>query len=159
MIAANHRYNHSIAMADWRSQLNHHHAKEKVKLKKLGGFTLIELMITVAIIGILAAVALPSYKSYLIKSDRAVAKAQILDIANRQPQFLVSNRAYASKAQLEASGYTLPAELVGKYTYDVTVGTGASPSYLITFTGTGSQASDGALTLSSDGTKTPAEKW
>lgn len=126
-------------------------------MRKVRGFTLIELMITVAIVGILAAIALPAYTSYILKSNRAVAKAQIMDIANRQPQFLVANRAYADTVQLVASGYALPSELVGKYTYTVTVGSGAMPSYTITFTAAGTQASDGNLTLESNGTKTG--KW
>lgn len=128
-------------------------------MRKIRGFTLVELMISVAIVGILASIAFPSYSAYVIKSNRAIAKAQMLDIANRQPQFLVANRAYATKAQLETSGYSLPSELAGKYTYDVTVGSGTTPSYTITFTATGAQLSDGNLTLNSDGVKTPADKW
>lgn len=128
-------------------------------MKQIRGFTLIELMITVAIVGILSAIAFPSYNAYIIKSNRAIAKAQMLDIANRQPQFLVANRSYATKEQLETSGYTLPSELSGKYTFDVTVGTGTTPSYTITFRAAGAQLSDGNLTLNSDGVKTPADKW
>lgn len=123
------------------------------------GFTLIELMITVAIIGILAAVAYPSYTQYIIKGNRAAAKAQMLDIANRQQQFMLANRAYATKAVLTTSGYALPTEVSAKYSYDITVGTGAVPDYLITFTAIGSQASDGNLTLNSEGVKTPPGKW
>ena len=51
---------------------------------KEGGFTLIELMITVAIVGILAAVAYPSYMNYVKKGLRRAAQAQMLDIANRE---------------------------------------------------------------------------
>jgi type IV pilus assembly protein PilE len=128
---------------------------------KQGGFTLIELMITVAIVGVLSAIAYPAYTSHLIKGNRAAAKAQMLDIANREQQFLLANRAYANKATLEASGYSLPAELTTKYTYDVVPGAGTPPTYVITFTPVvgSSQASDGALTLNSDGVKTPASKW
>ena len=126
---------------------------------KQHGFTLIELMITVAIIGILAAVAYPSYTSYIIKGNRSAAQAQMLDIANRQQQFMLANRAYATKAVLTASGYALPTEVSTKYSYNITVGTGAVPDYLITFTAIDSQASDGDLTLNSEGVKTPANKW
>ncbi len=123
------------------------------------GFTLIELMITVAIIGILAAIAYPSYQEYIISGNRAAAQAQMMDIANRQQQFLLANRAYASKATLIGSGYGLPSEVSDKYGYDIVVGTGTVPSYTITFTPTGSQASDGVLTLDSAGNKTPLDKW
>ena len=120
---------------------------------------MIELMITLVIVGILAAIAIPSYTSYIVRANRSLAQAQMLDIANRQPQYLVANRAYADKAQLDASGYALPSELSTKYTYDVTVGTGTTPTYTITFTAIGSQVSDGDLTLDSDGRKAPASKW
>ncbi|WP_269469647.1 type IV pilin protein [Aromatoleum toluolicum] len=120
---------------------------------------MIELMITVAIIAILAAVALPNYQQYVIRGKRAAAQAEMMDIANRQQQFLLANRAYASKASLEASGYALPTEVSTNYSYTITVGTGAVPSFTITFTPTGGQASDGALTLNSEGVKTPAGKW
>lgn len=123
------------------------------------GFTLIELMVTVAIVGTLAAIAYPSYTSYLIKANRSAAQAQMLDIANRQQQFLLANRAYASTNTLNSSGYTLPSTLTGKYTHAIVVGTGTVPSFTITFTPTGSQARDGDLTLNSDLVKTPAAKW
>lgn len=123
------------------------------------GFTLIELMITVAIVALLAAVAYPSYTSHVKKSNRRAAQAQMLDIANRQQQFLLANKAYATKAQLTSSGYNLPSDLNGKYDYDITVGTGTVPAFTITFTASGTQASDGSLTFNSEGVKAPADKW
>lgn len=126
---------------------------------KQGGFTLIELMIVVAIVGILAAIAYPSYQQYIIRGNRAAAQSTMMDIANRQQQFLLANRAYASKTTLEASGYALPSELVGKYSYDINVGGGTVPSFTITFTAINAQASDGNLSLDSQGIKDPAAKW
>ncbi|OGV77484.1 MAG: prepilin-type N-terminal cleavage/methylation domain-containing protein [Methylotenera sp. RIFCSPLOWO2_02_FULL_45_14] len=117
-------------------------------------------MITVAIIGILAAIALPSYQQYVIRGNRAAAQAQMLDIANREQQFLMADRAYADTATLAASGYALPTEVSAKYGYAVTVDNAATPpTYTITFTPSGSQSSDGDLTLNSAGVKTPADKW
>lgn len=130
-----------------------------MNMTKHRGFTLIELMITVAVIGILAAVAFPSYVQYIVRGNRSAAQAQMMDIANRQQQFLLANRAYASKTTLESSGYALPSAVSAKYGYDVTVGTDTVPSFTITFTPTGTQATDGALTLTSEGLKTPAGKW
>lgn len=123
------------------------------------GFSLIELMIVVAVVAILASIGYPSYTQYVVRSNRAAAKAQMLDIANRQQQFLLSNRAYASKTTLEASGYSLPTEVGGRYDYSITVGTDTVPSYTITFTPKGPQAGDGTLTLNSEGVKNPPGKW
>lgn len=123
------------------------------------GFTLIELMIAVAIVAIIAAVAYPSYTKQVQKSNRRAAQAEMLEIANREQQFLMANRSYATKAQLTTAGYTLPSTLSNLYTWDVALGAGSVPTFTITFTATGPQADDGALTYTHDGVKGPAEKW
>lgn len=123
------------------------------------GFTLIELMIVVVILAILLMVVLPAYQDQVKRGHRAAAKSEMLEIANRQQQFLLANRAYASKTTLEANGYALPADVAAKYSYAITLGVAAVPSYSMTFTAIGSQASDGNLTITSEGVKTPAEKW
>ena len=130
--------------------------------RKRNGFTLIELMITVAIIAILASIAYPSYQQYIIRSKRSAAQAQMMDIANRQQQFLLANRSYATKDALTASGYALPAEVAANYGYTITLQDPTStevPSFLLTFRPTGSQERDGDLTLDNQGAKTPAGKW
>lgn len=130
-----------------------------MKRTNQSGFTLIELMISVAIIGIIIGIAVPSYQKHIIRTSRSDAQSQMMDIANLQEQFLLANRSYASKATLEVSSYKLPDKVSAKYTYSITLGTGSVPSYLITFTPYGNQASDGVLTLSNDGAKTPTSKW
>lgn len=130
-----------------------------MKLLKQSGFTLIELMVTVAIVGILTTIAYPSYTQYMLRANRAAAQSEMMAIANRQQQFLLTNRAYVDKATLEASGYTLPTDVSAKYNYAVALGGGPVPSFTLTFTAKGTQVSDGDLTLNSNGIKTPADKW
>lgn len=137
---------------------------------KNAGFTLIELMVVVAIIAIIAVLALPSYRDYVLRSNRAAAQAQMLDISNREQQYLLANRDYTNS--LTTLNYTLPTDVDNNYNAAISLdcdanGTtdtseGKPPCFIITFTATGDQAKDGTLVLSSTGTKTragDASKW
>lgn len=129
-----------------------------MKSGRQNGFTLIELMITVVIIGILASIAMPAYQEYVKRGHRAAAQSEMMDIANRQQQFFLANRVYAADAG--ALSYTLPAVVGARYTAGIAPDNAATPpKFTITFTATGAQASDGDLTLDSQGIKMPAAKW
>lgn len=128
------------------------------RARKSGGMTLIELMIVIAIISILAAIAFPSYQDYIIRANRSRAQQFVLEIANREGQYLLDARLYTATIGAGGLNLTAPAELATRYTFIVAL-TGPPPGYLITATAIGGQASDGNLTLDDLGTKTPADKW
>lgn len=129
-------------------------------MEQTKGFTLIELMIVVAIIGILSALAYPSYIEYVTRSHRAAAESHMLDIASKEERYLLDARAYVSS--LTTLGIPTPIEVSEFYSFgtagsEVTVGS-APPSFTITATPIGVQATRdtrcGTLTLRSDGTRT-----
>ena len=124
------------------------------------GFTLLELMVAVAIIGILAPIAIPNYNNYLIKSNRSAAQQFMLSISNTQEQYLLDNRAYASTLGAGGLGMTVPDDVSRKYSIALSGGGVASPtSYQIIATAINGQVSDGDLTLDNTGAKTPVSKW
>lgn len=120
------------------------------------GFTLIELMITVAVIGILTAIALPSYTSHIRKSHRADAQSALMNIASREQQMLLDTRAYSNTLTS-----TVPANVNAHYTVVIAVGTGVAPTFTATATPTGDQAADkcGTLSIDQTGNKLPATCW
>ena len=135
--------------------------------RRSAGFTLIELMITVAVIGILAAVVYPSYQNYVIRAQRSVAQQLMLNITSREEQFLLDSRQYTGTLSggiftTPPEGWTCTAAACGNGRYNVTVfadNAATPPTFVITATAVGQQLSDGNLTLNSVGQKMPTEKW
>lgn len=68
--------------------------------KRQSGFTLIEVIIVVAILGIISAIALPSYSQYMLKAERTSAITEALRLAQLQNSHFVQNRGYAGSLQL-----------------------------------------------------------
>ena len=64
--------------------------------RSISGFTLMELMITLAIVALLAAIAVPSYREYIIRSNRIDATSALLKIAAAQEKFFLQNNSYAT---------------------------------------------------------------
>lgn len=76
------------------------------------GFTLIELMITIAVVSILATVGASSYRAYIVRTHRSEALAALLQVRVAQEKFYIQNNAYATNAQLSLAvpnGLGLPA--------------------------------------------------
>jgi type IV pilus assembly protein PilE len=130
------------------------------------GFTLIEMMITVALVAILAAIAFPSYGIFMKKSRRGATEATLMDIAQREQQYLLDTRNYA--ATVAALSTSVPADVSAYYTIQICQSAvpcaapgGAPPTFVIIATpipGT-PQAGDPTLTLDSTGLKSPANVW
>lgn len=118
------------------------------------GFTLIELMITVVIISILAAIAIPSYTAYVVRTHRTAAKACMLEFAQSMERYYTTNMTYDGADP--SLGCTTDGGIDTKYTF--AVDTPSARRYTITATPIGAQlARDtdcGTLTLNEAGERT-----
>ena len=121
--------------------------------KSHSGFTLVELMITVAVIGILAAIAYPSYTQYVIRAKRADAQAIMMENVQFLERYFTTHGSYADadlpKPQSPASGAA---------DYNMTTPTLSATAYVIqaTPTGTFSDPVCETLTISQTGQRTPS---
>jgi type IV pilus assembly protein PilE len=120
------------------------------------GFTLIELMVTVAIVAILAAIAYPSYTNYIVRSNRSAAQGYMLELSNLEQRYLLDARSYAPN--LAALNYSPPSNVSSNYSIEAVPVAGTPPKFRITATPTGSQAARdtacATLTIDEAGAKT-----
>ncbi|MCQ4250947.1 type IV pilin protein [Pseudomonas stutzeri] len=122
------------------------------------GFTLIELMIVVGIVGILAAIAYPNYREYIDRSNRTEGQALLNDAAASQERFFAQNNRYVTvaadiaKLGLRGTTGTTVKSDNGKYT--LTIGTNANDGgYTLTATQNFADAACGNLSLNARGIK------
>jgi type IV pilus assembly protein PilE len=114
--------------------------------RRIGGFTLVELMIACVVLAIIVAIALPSYQAQVRKSRRADARNAVLDLAGREERFLSIANSYSQTAT--DVGYAVFPTTVNNGYYQLTVAVpdpnqpGVTPSYIITATYFGPQVTD-----------------
>lgn len=115
------------------------------------GFTLIELMIVVAIIGILAAIAYPSYDEYIKRGNRTEGQAFLSDVAARQERYYSQNNAYiTADADIAKLGLSNANSPTVKYTIAIAAGDGG---YLLTVNNQFNDAKCATLTLDALGVR------
>jgi type IV pilus assembly protein PilE len=119
-----------------------------------GGFSLIELMITVAIVAILATIATASYKNYSLRANRVEARQALLSIQAAQEKFFLQNNTYATTVGLivaaPPAGLGVPLDASGNTPaghYQVTVVAATPTTYTVQAAATGSQLKDDAACL------------
>jgi type IV pilus assembly protein PilE len=129
-----------------------------MKFRRIKGLSLIELMVVLSIVGILAAVAMPSYNSHTIRASRAAAQAELLELSSILEKTYLASNAYSSNVTAAYNGTS--AGGLGK-----TSGQTSDGKYNITFTGTPGQTyilkavpatgiqqtGDGCLTIQENG--------
>lgn len=121
----------------------------------VSGFTLVELLITVAILGILAGIAYPSYLKYTARGNRSAAESFMLEVASRQERYLVDARQYAP--DLATLSMPVPVSVSRNYGVTIINVTTTPPAYQVQAVPVANQATNdatcGTLTLSSNGAK------
>ncbi|MCJ8320656.1 MAG: type IV pilin protein [Colwellia sp.] len=133
------------------------------KGSSIKGFTLMEVMIVVTIVGILVAVSYPVYSEFIWRSNRTEAQRELIRLANLQEQLFVDQRAYTETltdlgVALTDGTYQIPRDQEKKW-YTITSEV-VDRTFVLTATAQGIQLKDTeclTLTISETGLKTPTE--
>ena len=123
-------------------------------MNKQQAFTLIELMVTVAIVGIIAGIAYPSYQDSVMKSRRADAKGALLGFANAMERHFTETNSYLGAGTTDGNtgiptifSATSPIDGGTAY-YNLRINAATASSYTLNAEPTGAQANDKCGTLS-----------
>lgn len=132
--------------------------KTAMQGEKRQGFTLIELMVAVAIVGVLAAIAYPSYLGAVTKSARAEAKGVMFDLSQMEERYFTNNDAYLTVSaplnQAPAGWKNYSGSSLSARKYNISVAVNGSTFTISAAPANGfSDSTCGTLTLTDDGTK------
>ena len=122
------------------SQPNHDHARQATRPIAVSGFTLIEVMIVVAVVGILAAIALPSYNEHVTRGKIREATSKLADHRVRMEQFFVDTRSYANPPGSTTCGVPDPGYAAGSDAFKVSCAGASTSAFVVTATGQGSMS-------------------
>jgi type IV pilus assembly protein PilE len=124
---------------------------------KVRGFSLIELVIVLLIIAILSAIAIPSYRQYVVRANRVDAQRSLMDLAARQERFFYSRNGYASalsdlgaNSSIAGANYTIAPPSATSTAFTITASAVGSQQksdqqcQTLTITNTGVQGSTGS---------------
>ena len=129
----------------------------EVLMKSQRGLTLIELLVTIVIVGVLASIAIPSYTNYMVRARRADGKVALEQLRASQEMFRAERGSYSTNLLQLVTSWGVP-NVSGDYAILL------NSSSANGFTGQAQpnkarQLSDGSLFIDQSGTKTPADKW
>lgn len=108
------------------------------------GFTLIEIMVVVALVAVLTAIALPIYRSQVLKARRTDAKTALLDLASREERYFTTNNAYTNvPGQLGYAGaFPVAVPSSSEFIYGISVTASTTSSWTATAVPNGNQVND-----------------
>lgn len=125
----------------------------KIARRPVSGFSLIELMIVLVIVAILLAIAVPSYRKYVVRANRIDAQRTLVDLAGRQERYYYSANAYTSSLSTLGSSSTAAGA-----NFTVSVASASTTAFVVQATAAGTQATSDkqcqTLKLSNTGTQT-----
>ena len=128
--------------------------------RRAGGFTLIELLVVVTLVGILGAIAFPTYRNYIVRGSRSAAQTELIQLSSMQEKIYLNDNGYTNSVNTAYNGHTggglgkaTSKTDDGKYTLDFPAFTAQSYTLRATPVAGSTQVNDGSFWISSDGSR------